>query len=43
MMRILLDTHILLWSITEDKKLPVKVYELINKPENEIFYSITSI
>ncbi|MBQ9390041.1 MAG: type II toxin-antitoxin system VapC family toxin [Synergistaceae bacterium] len=42
-MRILLDTHILLWAVTEDKKFPAKADVLINNPENEIFYSSISI
>lgn len=42
-MRILLDTHIMLWAIMEDKKLPVKAGVMINDPRNEIYYSIVSI
>lgn len=42
-MKILLDTHILLWAITEDSKLPIKAEEFITSPENETFYSSISI
>ena len=43
MMRVLLDTHILLWAITEDKKFPAKADEIINNLDNEIYYSSISI
>lgn len=42
-MNVLLDTHILLWAIAEDKKLPKQAYDLITNTENKIFYSIASI
>ncbi|MBQ7592800.1 MAG: PIN domain-containing protein [Synergistaceae bacterium] len=42
-MRVLLDTHILLWAITEDKKFPAKADEIINNLANEIYYSSISI
>lgn len=41
-MKVLLDTHILLWAILDDPKLPIKARKLIENPENEIFYSIVS-
>ena len=42
-MKILLDTHILLWTISNDIKLPEKARKLIEKEENEIYYSIVSL
>ena len=43
-MNILLDTHILLWTITGDSKLPEKAVSLIEDIENNIvFYSIASV
>ena len=42
-MKILLDTHILLWTISNDTKLPEKAKKLIIKEENEIYYSIVSL
>ena len=34
-MRILLDTHILLWTIAKKDRLPVKARKLIGNEENE--------
>lgn len=42
-MKILLDTHILLWALVWDDKLPDDVLTEINNPENEIYYSVASI
>lgn len=42
-MRILLDTHILLWALSNDEKLPGKARELIENKENEIYYSVISL
>ena len=42
-MNILLDTHILLWSVTEDEKFPDKADEIINDPKNKIYYSSVSV
>ncbi|WP_304418899.1 type II toxin-antitoxin system VapC family toxin [uncultured Muribaculum sp.] len=42
-MRILLDTHILLWALSNDAKLPEKARELIANEENEIYYSVISL
>ncbi len=42
-MKILLDTHILLWAISNDVKLPEKARKLIENDENEIYYSIVSL
>ncbi len=42
-MKILLDTHILLWTLSNDAKLPEKARKLIENEENEIYYSIVSL
>lgn len=42
-MNILLDTHIALWAISDDSKLPQKARELILDPDNTIYYSAVSI
>ena len=42
-MKILLDTHIALWSIADSHKLPSKANELIATKNNEIYYSIASV
>ncbi len=42
-MKILLDTHIALWAITDDEKLPCNFIKIINNPENDIFYSLVSV
>ena len=38
-MRILLDTHILIWVIQDNEKLSSKASDMIKNPYNEIFYS----
>ena len=42
-MKILLDTHVLLWFCKGDERLPLKVRELIADDANEIYYSILSV
>ena len=42
-MKILLDTHILIWAITEDKMLSNKAQNKIYNPLNEIYYSPLSL
>lgn len=42
-MRLLLDTHILLWTLSDDAQLSEKARKLIQNGENEIYYSIASI
>ena len=42
-MKLLLDTHIVLWYITDDQRLPVIAREMINNPENEVYYSMVSL
>lgn len=42
-MKILLDTHILLWALIDDPRLDNKSRILIDDPENLIYYSAASI
>jgi PIN domain nuclease of toxin-antitoxin system len=42
-MNYLLDTHTLLWIVTDDKQLSRKVKKLFLDEENEIFFSIASL
>ena len=42
-MRLLLDTHRLLWSAEEDPRLPMAARDLINDPGNELMFSVASL
>ena len=42
-MRILLDTHILFGTLSNDWRLPEKARKLIENEGNEIYYSIISL
>lgn len=42
-MQVLLDTHVILWAITDDKRLSDKAREIILNPKNELFYSVISM
>ncbi len=42
-MNILLDTHILLWQLTDNPKLSKQKSEIIENKENQIFFSIASL
>ncbi len=42
-MRVLLDSHILIWALFSDEKLSRQAYDILNAPENEIYYSPASI
>ena len=42
-MKLLLDTHILLWAAGEPKKLPVNIRQLIEDEENTLFFSAASL
>ena len=42
-MRLLLDTHALLWWIQDDPTLDARAREAINDPNNEVFVSAASI
>jgi PIN domain nuclease of toxin-antitoxin system len=41
--RLLLDTHIALWAITDHPRLPAKARRLIEDPDNEIVVSAVSV
>ncbi len=42
-MRLLLDTHIALWAITDNPKLSIQALSLIQDPANEILLSVVSL
>ena len=42
-MKILLDTHILLWFCKGDEKLSLKAREIITNTSNQIYYSVASV
>ena len=41
-MRLLLDTHVLLWSLTEPQKLSRRTRDALEDPQNEVFASSVS-
>lgn len=42
-MRLLVDTHVLLWAAAEPGRLPATFREWIESPENEVYFSAASI
>jgi PIN domain nuclease of toxin-antitoxin system len=42
-MKLLLDTHLLLWAAGEPDRLSVKACLLMNRQENELFFSAASL
>lgn len=42
-MKLLLDTHLLVWSMSTSKRLSPKTRALINNPDNQLFFSAASI
>lgn len=42
-MRILLDTHLLLWAMAASRKLPRAVKSQLLDPQNDIYYSAASL
>lgn len=42
-MKLLLDTHVALWAIVDDVKLPAAIRALIEDPANEIMVSAVSV
>ena len=42
-MKLLIDTHVLFWWLTDDKQLTTRAGEAIAKPENTVFVSAVSI
>ena len=43
MMDILLDTHVLIWSLFDDDCIPQSVKDLIDNPDNDIYFSVSSL
>jgi PIN domain nuclease of toxin-antitoxin system len=42
-MRLLLDTHVFLWYISADLRLPVTFRDAIRDPANEVYLSVASV
>ena len=42
-MRILLDTHVLLWAVGMSKRLPASTRQLLEDTENDVYYSAASL
>lgn len=42
-MKLLLDTHIILWTLENNPKLPLEVRKIIMDESNEIYYSSASV
>ena len=42
-MKLLLDTHLLLWAATAPQRLSVEAQGLFNDPDNELYFSAVSI
>ena len=42
-MRLLLDTHALLWALSAPSKLPVKTADALRAPGNDVFVSAASV
>ena len=42
-MRLLLDTHLLLWAVHEPERLPAGARNLMEDPENIVFFSTTAV
>ena len=42
-MKLLLDTHIILWAISDDAKLPDIARTLITDKTNDVFFSLASV
>ena len=41
-MKLLLDTHIILWALTDDSKIPMEAKKLIEDESNDIYFSLAS-
>ncbi|GFN45545.1 type II toxin-antitoxin system VapC family toxin [Candidatus Regiella insecticola] len=42
-MKLLLDTHLLLWAAGESNRLSAEARRLIDSPKNELFFSVASL
>jgi PIN domain nuclease of toxin-antitoxin system len=41
--RLLLDTHVAVWSVSSSQRLPARIVELLADPENAVFVSTVSL
>jgi PIN domain nuclease of toxin-antitoxin system len=42
-MKLLLDTHIFLWYISKDSRLPTRLRDLLRDPSNDVLLSVVSV
>jgi PIN domain nuclease of toxin-antitoxin system len=42
-MRLLLDTHLLLWAVGMSRRLPIATRQLLENPDHEIYYSAANL
>jgi len=42
-MKLLLDTHVFLWYITADARLPALFRDAVREPKNEVFLSVVAL
>lgn len=42
-MSYLLDTHIFIWWMEQNKRLPQSTYQILNDPQKQVFLSVASI
>lgn len=42
-MRLLLDTHLLLWAVAKSRRLPKAARPMLEDPANEVFFSAASL
>ncbi len=42
-MKLLLDTHLLLWAAGQPDRLPPEILELLEEPQNELVFSVASL
>ncbi len=42
-MKLLLDTHVLLWAAGQPDRLPPAIRELLEEPQNELVFSVASL
>ncbi len=42
-MKLLLDTHVLLWAAGQPDRLPAPVREMLEDPQNELVFSVVSL
>jgi PIN domain nuclease of toxin-antitoxin system len=42
-MRILLDSHLLVWTMSDSERLPAQARKLMDQDENELLFSVASI